>query len=261
MDVEPRNAETSTFPGRALDRDPFLGPMLAQAMAEGKPVASDPFPLLRHDGPVGLVLAAPVLPEGGGAPAGFVTFSYELAPLMLTNDDLSLFSVALKDPRDADRELVADQQGIVTSRATAPQGRAPSMLRTVTFGSRDWALGYYAKANAAKHARADRHRGGGDRPGADQHRLRAVRLCRLQQSAAQPRDRSQDRLRAAADGGDRRTQSPGQEHPRGDPVDRDPHAAPRLRHRRRPRAPDRPHPCDVERGLAAQRKPVAGRRS
>ncbi len=152
MDVEPRNAETSTFPGRVLDRDPFLGPMLAQAMAEGKPEASDPFPLLRHDGPVGLVLAAPVLPEGGGAPAGLVTFSYELAPLMLTNDDLSLFSVALKDPRDADRELVADQQGSVTSRATSPQAAPPSMLRTVTFGSRDWALAYYAKANAARHA-------------------------------------------------------------------------------------------------------------
>ena len=33
-------------------------------MTEGKPVASDPFPLLRPDGPVGLALAAPVLQEG-----------------------------------------------------------------------------------------------------------------------------------------------------------------------------------------------------
>ena len=47
MDVEPRNAETRIFPGRALDRDPVLGPTLARAMAEGKPVASDPVPLLR----------------------------------------------------------------------------------------------------------------------------------------------------------------------------------------------------------------------
>ena len=52
-----------------------------------------------------------MLQEGGASPAGFVTFSYDLASLMLTNDDLSLFSVVLKDPRDADGELIADQQG------------------------------------------------------------------------------------------------------------------------------------------------------
>ncbi len=152
MDVEPRNAETMAFPGRALDQDPVLGPMLAQAMAEGKPVASDPFPLLRSDGPVGLVLAAPVLQQGEAQPAGFVTFSYELAPLMLANDDLSLFSVVLKDPRDNDGELIADHQGMVTSRTASPEGPAPSMLRTVTFGGRDWTLGYYAKTNAVNRA-------------------------------------------------------------------------------------------------------------
>ena len=31
---------------------------------------------------------------------------------MLTNDDLSLFSVALKDPRPADGELVANERGV-----------------------------------------------------------------------------------------------------------------------------------------------------
>ena len=78
---------------------------------------------MRPDGPIGLVLAAPVLQEGGAQPAGFVTFSYELAPLMLTNDDLSLFSVVLKDPRSTDGELVANDQGIVTSRTATPAGR------------------------------------------------------------------------------------------------------------------------------------------
>ena len=126
--------------------------MFARAMADGKPVASDPIPLLRPDGPVGLVLAAPVLQEGGSAPAGFVTFSYELAPLMLTNDDLSLFSVVLKDPRSADGELIANDQGVVTSRTRDPAGPAPSATRTVTFGGRDWSLGYYAKTNAVKRA-------------------------------------------------------------------------------------------------------------
>jgi len=152
MDVEPRNAETMAFPGRALDGQPILGPTLAQALADGKPVASDPITLLRNGGPVGVVLASPVLQEGDAAPAGFVTFSYELAPLMLANDDLSLFSVVLKDPREDNAELVADRQGIVTARSVSPQAPAPSMLRTVTFGGRDWSLGYYAKVNAGNRA-------------------------------------------------------------------------------------------------------------
>ena len=152
MDVEPRNAETMSYPGLTLDRHPILGPMLAQAMAEGKPVASDPLPLLHPTGPIGLVLAAPVLQEGDASPAGFVMFSYELAPLMLTNDDLSLFSVVLKDPRSADRELIATSRDVVTSRLVGPESPAPWMVRTVTFGNRDWSLGYYAKTNAAMRA-------------------------------------------------------------------------------------------------------------
>jgi two-component sensor histidine kinase len=152
MDVEPRSAETMAFPGLSFDQHPILGPMLARAMAEGKPVASDPLPLLRRNGPMGIVLAAPVLQDGATSPAGFVTFSYELAPLMLTNDDMSLFSVVLKDPRSADSELIANDQGIVTARTVTPDSPAPSMVRTVTFGGRDWSLGYYAKTNAAVRA-------------------------------------------------------------------------------------------------------------
>ncbi len=153
MDVEPRNTMTMAFPGRSLDQHPILGPMFAQAMTNGKPVASDPLPLMRPNGPVGVVLAAPVLQEGDASTVGFVTFSYELAPLMLTNDDLSLFSVVLKDPRSSDSELIANDQGVVTSRPAAQEGPAPSMTRTVTFGGRDWLLGYYAKTNAMKRAR------------------------------------------------------------------------------------------------------------
>jgi two-component sensor histidine kinase len=152
MDVEPRNALTIAFPGRSLDQQPILGPMFAQAMTNGKPVSSDPLPLMGPDGPVGIVLAAPVLQEGNASPVGFVTFSYELSPLMLANDDLSLFSVVLTDPRSADSELIANDQGVVTSRTVTQDGPAPSMVRTVTFGGRDWSLGYYAKINAAKRA-------------------------------------------------------------------------------------------------------------
>ena len=63
MDLEPRNAETKAWPGRVLDQSPTIGPMLARAMAEGKPIASDPL-TLHNGGPVGLVLAAPVAPDG-----------------------------------------------------------------------------------------------------------------------------------------------------------------------------------------------------
>jgi two-component sensor histidine kinase len=153
MDVEPRNAETRALPGRSYSQHPVLGPMFARAVTAGKPVASDPMPLLRSDGAVGVVLATPVLPEGAAQPAGFVTFSYELAPLMLANDDLSLFSVALRDPDSADRELVAVNRDSIASRLLTPESPAPSMLRTVSFGGRDWSLAYYAKTNAIMRAR------------------------------------------------------------------------------------------------------------
>ena len=114
MDLEPRNAETRAFAGRVVDDYPVIGAMLTRAMAEDKPIASDPLNLLRPDGPVGVVLAAPVVQDGASSPAGFVTFSYDLASLMLTNDDLSLFSVALKDPRSEDGELIANDRGVVS---------------------------------------------------------------------------------------------------------------------------------------------------
>jgi two-component sensor histidine kinase len=152
LDVEPRKPETMAFAGRSLDQHPVLGPMLTQVLTDGKPVASDPLPLLSPDGPMGLVLAAPVMQQGNPQPVGFVTFSYELAPLMLTNDDLSLFSVVLKDPRSEDGELIANDRGVVTSRTANRQGPAPSVTRAVTFGGRDWTLGYYAKTNAVVRA-------------------------------------------------------------------------------------------------------------
>ena len=118
----------------------------------GKPVASDPIPLLRQNGPVGIVLAAPVLQDGAAEPAGFVTFSYELAPLMLANDDRSLFSVVLKDPRRRQRRIRRQRPGRRHVAGGATGRPAPSMVRTVTFGGRDWSLAYYAKTNAAMRA-------------------------------------------------------------------------------------------------------------
>ena len=152
MDVEPGSDQAKSLAGRSLGQHPILGPMLARAMTEMKPVASNPLPLLVPDEPIGLVLAAPVLQEGETQPVGFVTFSYELAPLMLANDDLSLFSVALKDPRNEDDELIANERGLVVPRTANPQAAA-SAARTVAFGGRDWSLVYYAKTNAMLRAR------------------------------------------------------------------------------------------------------------
>lgn len=151
MDLEPRSDQTKALPGRAYDLDPVRGAMLARAKAEERSVASDPVPLLRPNGPVGLIVAAPVIPEGATEPAGFITFSYELASLMLTNDDLSLFSVALKDPRTVGGELIANDRGVVSTRMV-PEGQIPSAVRTVSFGGRDWQLSYYAKTNSARRA-------------------------------------------------------------------------------------------------------------
>jgi two-component sensor histidine kinase len=94
----------------------------------------------------------PVVSEGNPAPAGFVSFSYELGPLMLANDEMSLFSVALKDPRVADGEIVADDDGRVTARPLVGNGPALAVLRTVSFGGRDWSLGYYPKVNTELRA-------------------------------------------------------------------------------------------------------------
>ncbi len=152
MDVEPRTPDLLGIPGRAFERHSVIGPMLAQAAASGKPVASDPIPMLRQNGPIGIVLASAIVNEGSTEPVGFIAFSYELAPLMLTNDDRSLFSVVLKDPDDASDEYVANEQGVVTLRAVKQGDPAPSVVRTVTFGGRDWSLGYYAKNNAVQRA-------------------------------------------------------------------------------------------------------------
>jgi two-component sensor histidine kinase len=152
MDLEPRSAATRPLAGLALDGNPAIGAMLSRVIAKGKPSSSDPVPLLSPHGPIGIVIAAPVTQPGAASPAGFVTFSYKLASLMLTNDDASLFSVGLKDPRNANRELVASDQGLVTSRKVPPKTRPPWATRTVTFGDRDWSLAYYARPTAAMRA-------------------------------------------------------------------------------------------------------------
>ena len=152
MDLEPRSDVTKVLPGRSYDLDPVRSTMLARAAAEKRSIASDPIELLRANGPMGLIVAAPVIPEGATEPAGFITFSYDLGSLLLTNDDMSLFSVALRDPRAAGRELIANDGGTVSVRTTPTAGSGPSAGRTVSFGGRDWQLSYYAKTNSARRA-------------------------------------------------------------------------------------------------------------
>lgn len=147
MDIEPRNDETTALLGKSLDDHPVLGRMFARSLADGKPEASDPARLQVPGGPIGIVLAAPVMSEDATEAVGFITFSYDLSALMLTNDDMSLFSVVLKDPRQPNVELVADERGKVSERQTNPDAQPPTIVRTVTFGDRDWSLAYYAKVS------------------------------------------------------------------------------------------------------------------
>ncbi len=151
MDVEPQNNETKAFPGRAFDTHPIIGPVLAEAMKDGKPVASDPMVLLRSGGPLGIMLAAPVIRDG--RLAGFITFSYRLASLMLTNDDLSPFAVALQDPRATDKELKVNNGGEVSDVSPKAAGDLQPILRKVTFGDREWTLNYYPRRDSEAHAR------------------------------------------------------------------------------------------------------------
>lgn len=158
MDVEPRNGETEGFPGRELDDQPVLKAMLQQALETKQPAASAPLPLLRPNGPVGVVLATPVLQENTGQPIGFITFSYELAPLMLTNDEMSLFSIALRSPASKGTELIVDQNDRIVARPQVQPvddgitAAPPPVVRTVTFGGRDWQLAYYSKTNTEQRA-------------------------------------------------------------------------------------------------------------
>ncbi|WP_322515958.1 HWE histidine kinase domain-containing protein [Rhodopseudomonas palustris] len=147
MDIEPRNAETVALPGRSLDDHPVLGRMFARSLDTGKPEASDPLRLGGAQGPIGVVLAAPVMSEDASVAVGFITFSYDLSALLLTNDDMSMFSVVLADPRQPNIELIADERGRVSERPANPNGEKPTMVRTMTFGDRDWSLAYYARVN------------------------------------------------------------------------------------------------------------------
>jgi len=152
MDVEPQNDETKAFVGRVLNNHPVIAPMFNRAVEEDRPVSSDPFVLLRTGGPMGIVLASPVRADTSPTVAGFLTISYRLAPLMLTNEELSLFSVALRDPRNASDNLTADAEGNVKSVPLKLDADNPPLLRVVSFGARDWTLIYYAKTNAATRA-------------------------------------------------------------------------------------------------------------
>ena len=150
MDVEPQNDETKAFIGRIFNNSPFLAPLFERVIADGKPVSSDPFHLLRPDGPVGIVLAAPV--KQNSNIVGFMTISYRLLPLMLSNDELSSFSVALRDPRDAANNLKADDKGEVVNAPLVLDSENPPLLRVVNFGDRDWTLIYFPKTSSLARA-------------------------------------------------------------------------------------------------------------
>jgi two-component sensor histidine kinase len=154
MDVEPRTSETLALPGRILDRAPVLGPTLMAAAAARAPAASDPVVLPRSDGNAGILLAAPVFAENGSALNGYITFSYKLGPLMLNNDEPSLFTVTLRDPRNEQLEFAADRSGNVGAATAVLKRSATPLLQGVSFGGRDYVLSYYAKVDPTARAQS-----------------------------------------------------------------------------------------------------------
>ncbi len=150
MDVEPQNQNTLILPGRILDNHPVVGPMLREALEHGTPVSSNPIALFDDPRQLGVVLAAPVMKEDSQTVVGFITISYRLASLMLGNDEMSLFTVTLADPRPEGGELGVNDSGEVVA-VTPTSGWVP-FLRKVSFGGRDWILKYYAKPNSTSRA-------------------------------------------------------------------------------------------------------------
>jgi two-component sensor histidine kinase len=149
MDVEPQDDTTRNLPGRAYDQHPVIGPVLAKAATTGEPEASDPLNLSPAGGDLGVVLAAPVVEQGTKVPIGFITTSYRLS-LMLGNDDLSLFSVGLRDPRSAGGELALGDDGQIVTAVSRGDNRPES--RKILFGGRQWVLNYYAKNDTMQRA-------------------------------------------------------------------------------------------------------------
>lgn len=152
MDIEPRLPETVALPGRIMDRQPNVAPTLALAMSRRAPAASQPLTLTRLD-TTGVFLAAPVFAEGTSTLLGFITFSYRLGPLLLNNDDTSLFKVTLADPGDRHKEYVADANGNAGPAQTVTSNVVP-IQQLISFGGRDFTLRYYAKVDPTARAQS-----------------------------------------------------------------------------------------------------------
>ncbi|MBI3700985.1 MAG: CHASE domain-containing protein [Afipia sp.] len=150
MDVEPQNDQTKAFVGRVFNNSPILSSLFARVVADGRPVSSDPLRLLRPDGPMGIILAAPVKEKNDIV--GFMTISYQLLPLMLASDEQANFSVALRDPRNSANNLKANDKGEVVEQPLLTDSDNPPLLRVVNFGDRDWTLMYFPKTSSIARA-------------------------------------------------------------------------------------------------------------
>lgn len=152
MDVEPKTAVTTEYAGRSIETNPIIGPVVTRSQIDNKPISSDPFRLF-GDGPLGVMLAAPVASDNTGELQGFITISYKLAPLMLPVDGTQPFSVSLIDPANPAQEFRADADGNVTSGPLMRREKMQGWARSMIFGGRDWTLTYYPKIEPSIRAR------------------------------------------------------------------------------------------------------------
>lgn len=144
MDIEPRIPALLEWPGRIMDRAPVLSDAMNRAAELRMPTSSDPAELPESGGGIGVFLVSPVYETSSGRLYGFATFSYRLAALMLTHDDAALFNVALRDPRGTGVEFIGEDM----SSAPVPM----QVLHNVSFGGRQWTLGYTAKRDPSVRA-------------------------------------------------------------------------------------------------------------
>ncbi len=204
LDLEPRSDETKALPGRSYDQDQVRSAMLTRARTEKRSVASDPIRLLRGNGPVGIIVAAPVIPEGATEPAGFVTFSYE--PRLAHADQRRHVVVLGRAEGSTQGRRRADRQRPGRGLDARAGGGRVGTVRDA-HGELRWprlATRLLREIQLGAPRGADRDHRGGDRLCDHGDGVRSVRLCRLQQFAAEPGNPGPHRLRAPAHRCDRR---------------------------------------------------------
>jgi len=243
MDLEPRTPRNGRLARPGLRPHSIVGPHAARGDAQGKPVASDRS-ALRQNAAVASRWGCAGASGGRHRAGGLRDVFLRAGRADADHDDMSLLLGGADRTRViARRRGRRNEQGVVRPCARAPDAPAPRWCGRGSSAARDWSLGYTPRPMSRRARSQTAAIVAADRPSPlNRHRCGPVRLCRLQQSAGQPRD--QVRIgRFGASGRPRLDPTSSiqssEKHPgRDQSIGR--RTTPRLRHRRRARASDRP---------------------